>query len=40
MSPRLRRIVAGLCGILGAVVLVSSFLMNPAPPAGTSGADA
>jgi hypothetical protein len=32
MSPRLR-IVAGLCGIFGAVVLVSSFVMNPAPPA-------
>jgi hypothetical protein len=32
MSPRLPRIVAGLCGILGAVALVSSFLMNPAPP--------
>src|SRR5580692_2279021 len=32
MSPRLR-IVAGLCGIFGAVALVSSFVMNPAPPA-------
>ena len=32
MSPRLR-IVAGLCGIFGAIALVSSFVMNPAPPA-------
>jgi len=32
MSPRFR-IVAGLCGIFGAVALVSSFVMNPAPPA-------
>ncbi|MGC2303732.1 hypothetical protein [Candidatus Binatus sp.] len=32
MSPRLR-IVAGLCGIFGAIALVSSFIMNPAPPA-------
>jgi hypothetical protein len=32
MSPRVR-IVAGLCGIFGAVALVSSFVMNPAPPA-------
>jgi hypothetical protein len=36
MSPTMPRIVAGLCGILGAVVLVSSFLMNPAPPADFS----
>ena len=36
MSPKLPRIVAGLCGILGAVVLVSSFLMNPAPSADFS----
>ena len=33
MSPKIPRIAAGLCGILGALVLVSSFLMNPAPPA-------
>ncbi len=32
MSPRFR-IAAGLCGIFGAVALVSSFIMNPAPPA-------
>jgi hypothetical protein len=36
MSPTMPRIVAGLCGILGAVALVSSFLMNPAPPADFS----
>src|SRR5690348_4537126 len=36
MSPRLPRIVAGLCGILGAMALVSSFLMHPAPPADFS----
>ena len=36
MSPRMPRTVAGLCGILGAMVLVSSFLMNPAPPADFS----
>ena len=36
MSPRLLQIVAGLCGILGAVALVSSFIMNPAPPADFS----
>jgi hypothetical protein len=30
------RIVAGLCGILGAVALVSSFVMNPALPADFS----
>jgi hypothetical protein len=36
MSPRLPRIVAGLCGILGAAALVSSFIMNPAPPADFS----
>ena len=38
MSPTMPRIVAGLCGILGAVALVSSFLMNPAPPADFSAA--
>jgi len=32
MPPRLR-IVAGLCDIFGAIALVSSFIMNPAPPA-------
>ena len=32
MSPTFR-IVSGLCGIFGAVALVSSFVMNPAPPA-------
>lgn len=36
MSSRMPRIVAGLCGILGAVALVSSFVMNPAPPADFS----
>ena len=36
MSPRLRRIVAGLCGITGAVALVASFAMNPAPSADFS----
>jgi hypothetical protein len=36
MSPRLPRTAAGLCGILGAVALVSSFIMNPAPPADFS----
>ena len=36
MSPTMPRIVAGICGILGAVALVSSFLMNRAPPAGFS----
>jgi hypothetical protein len=32
MSPWFR-IAAGLCGIFGAIALVSSFIMNPAPPA-------
>jgi hypothetical protein len=32
MSPRFQ-IAAGLCGIFGATTLVSSFVMNPAPPA-------
>jgi hypothetical protein len=32
MSPRFQ-IAAGLCGIFGAITLVSSFVMNPAPPA-------
>jgi hypothetical protein len=36
MSPRLPQTAAGLCGILGAVALVSSFIMNPAPPADFS----
>ena len=36
MSPRLPQTAAGLCGILGAVALVSSFIMNPAPPADLS----
>lgn len=36
MSLRLLQIVAGLCGILGAVALVSSFIMNPAPSADLS----
>jgi hypothetical protein len=36
MSPTMPRIVAGLCGIIGAVALVSSFVMNPAPPADFS----
>ena len=38
MSPRAPRIVAGLCGILGAVALLLSFVMNPAPPADFSSA--
>ena len=33
MSPNLPRLAAALCGILGAVTLVSSFVINPAPPA-------
>ncbi len=33
----LRRLI-GLCGVVGPVVLVGSFAMNPAPPAGLSGA--
>jgi hypothetical protein len=36
MSRRLPRTAAGLCGILGAVALVSSFILNPAPPADFS----
>jgi hypothetical protein len=33
MSSKLPRLAAALCGILGAVTLVSSFAINPAPPA-------
>jgi len=32
------RILAGLCGIAGPLILVSSFMINPAPPAGLAGA--
>ena len=28
------RILAGLCGVVGPIVLVASFVMNPAPPPG------
>src|SRR5262245_28225078 len=34
MSLRQFRILAALCGIVGPVVLVGSFVINPAPPAG------
>jgi hypothetical protein len=33
MSARTFRLLAGLCGVLGPVTLVTSFLINPAPPA-------
>ena len=33
MSNRLSRILAAICGIIGPVVLVVSFRLNPAPPA-------
>jgi hypothetical protein len=33
VASKLPRLAAGLCGILGAVTLVSSFVINPAPPA-------
>ena len=33
MSTKLFRILAALCGIVGPIILVGSFIMNPAPPA-------
>jgi len=34
MSAKLFRILAALCGIIGPVILIGSFVINPAPPAG------
>ena len=33
MSQRQRQILTALCGIIGPVILVASFVINPAPPA-------
>jgi hypothetical protein len=33
VPPRLKVILAGACGVIGSVVLVVSFRINPAPPA-------
>ena len=33
MSAKLFRILAALCGVIGPVILVGSFVINPAPPA-------
>src|SRR5262249_7204169 len=35
-SRRGFRLLAGLCGLVGPVVLIASFAMNPAPPPGLS----
>lgn len=32
MSTRLFRILAALCGILGVIMLITSFVINPGPP--------
>ena len=36
MSERVFRILSALCGVVGAVILVASFRMNPGPPTGSS----
>ncbi len=36
LSPRSLHILAALCGIVGTVTLVSSFVINPAPPANAT----
>ena len=36
LSPRSLHILAALCGIAGTVTLVSSFVINPAPPANAT----
>jgi hypothetical protein len=36
MSARIFRIPTALCGIVGPVILVASFVINPAPPGGAS----
>ena len=36
MNFKLTRILAALCGVLGTVTLIGSFVINPAPPAGST----
>lgn len=40
MSPRVTRIIAALGGILGVIMLLTSFALNPGPPAGATTAQA
>lgn len=40
MSPRQARTIAALSGILGVVMLLTSFVLNPGPPAGATSAEA
>jgi hypothetical protein len=36
MSTRLFRILSGLSGIIGVIMLIPSFLINPGPPANAT----
>jgi hypothetical protein len=36
MSSQLTRILAAICGVAGTVILIGSFMINPAPPPGAT----